>query len=367
MVWHPSDCRVAFSIDKSSEKAREMGDRFNPTMIAFCNELTATFPELGPAVAASADATATSFWAAWVGDVDILAGRDATLLQSRRAGNLFGSVVITPSLWAEVSDSTQKAIWRYLRTLLLESYMDLSLETDDATTRLVMRILLEERFEGKGAADASGGAGVFDNITETLKPLLDRLRGLLRSAAGTDASGGAAAAAGGAAGAGAGFPDIPMPEIPERLRKGRIARMAEEMAKQFNPADFGIDPALLQGSMEDVLKTLAEIYQRDPTILITGAKRVADKIKRQILGGSLNRDELIAEAREFVELFKEHPLFKEAIAKFQGMVGEGGLAEMFGAVAGGGSGAPSERLRAVRERLQKKQAEKEASKKQGPK
>jgi hypothetical protein len=240
--------------------------------------------------------------------------------------------------------------------------MDLSLETDDATTRLVMRILLEERFEGKGAMDASGGAGVFDNITETLKPLLDRLRGLLRSAAGTDASGAGAGAA-----AGAGFPDIPMPEIPERLRKGRIARMAEEMAKQFNPADFGIDPALLQGSMEDVLKTLAEIYQRDPTILITGAKRVADKIKRQILGGSLNRDELIAEAREFVELFKEHPLFKEAIAKFQGMVGEGGLAEMFGAVAGGGGGAPSERLRAVRERLQKKQAEKEASKKQGPK
>jgi len=359
MVWHSSDCRVAFSIDKSSEMAREMGDRFNPTMIAFCNELTATFPELGSAVAT---ASATSFWAAWVGDVDILVGRDAALLQSRRAGNLFGSVVITPSLWAEVSDSTQKAIWRYLRTLLLESYMDLSLETDDATTRLVMRILLEERFEGKGAMDASGGAGVFDNITETLKPLLDRLRGLLRSAAGTDASGAGAGAA-----AGAGFPDIPMPEIPERLRKGRIARMAEEMAKQFNPADFGIDPALLQGSMEDVLKTLAEIYQRDPTILITGAKRVADKIKRQILGGSLNRDELIAEAREFVELFKEHPLFKEAIAKFQGMVGEGGLAEMFGAVAGGGGGAPSERLRAVRERLQKKQAEKEASKKQGPK
>ena len=343
-----------------------MSDHFKPTMSAFCNELVATFPELVPAVAASADSTAATFWAAWVGDVDILAGRDAALLQSRRTGNLFGSVVITPSLWAEVSESTQKAIWRYLRTLLLESYMELSLETDDATTRLVMRILLEERFEGKGTVDASGGAGVFDNITETLKPLLDRLRGLLRSAgAGTDASGGAAGAG---AGAGAGFPDIPMPEIPERLRNGRIARMAEEMAKQFNPADFGIDPALLQGSMEDVLKTLAEIYQRDPTILITGAKRVADKIKRQILGGSLNRDELIAEAREFVELFKEHPLFKEAIAKFQGMVGEGGLAEMFGAVAGGGgAGAPSERVRIVRERLQKKQAEKEASKKQGPK
>jgi hypothetical protein len=339
--------------------AREMGDLFKPTLTAFCNELTATFPELASAAAASAEVTAASFWAAWVGDIDILVARDAALLQSRRAGNLFGSIVITPSLWAEVSATTHKAIWRYLRTLLLEAYMELALETDEPTTRLVMRILLEERFEGKGASvDASGGgAGVFDNMAETLKPLMDRLRSLLSG--------------GGAAGGGAGGPtdasgvDVPpMPEIPEHLRKGRIARMAEDMAKQFNPADFGIDPALLQGSMEDVLKALAELYQRDPTILITGAKRVAEKIKRQVLGGSLNRDELIAEAREFVELFKEHPLFKEAIAKFQGMVGEGGLAEMFGA---GGGGAPSDRLRTVQERLRKKLAEKEASKKQGPK
>jgi hypothetical protein len=158
-----------------------------------------------------------------------------------------------------------------------------------------------------------------------------------------------------------------LPEIPERLRKGRIAKLAEDMAKQFDPADFGIDPALLRGdNVEEVLRGLAEMYQRDPTKLIGGAKRVAEKIKKQIMGGSLDRDALIAEAKEFVEIFRNHPTFKEAIAKFEGLVGEGGLAEMFGAAGGGGDGgASSERLRAVQERLRKKLAAREAAKKSG--
>lgn len=155
-----------------------------------------------------------------------------------------------------------------------------------------------------------------------------------------------------------------MPEIPERLRKGRIARLAEELAKQIDPADFGIDPALLKGdNVEEVLKGLAEMYQRDPTKLVTGAKRVAEKIKKQIMGGSLDRDALIAEAKEFVEIFRNHPTFKEAIAKFEGLIGEGGLAEMFGAAGGGGGGASSDRLRAVQERLRKKLAARDAAKK----
>ncbi len=155
-----------------------------------------------------------------------------------------------------------------------------------------------------------------------------------------------------------------MPEIPERLRKGRIARLAEEMARQIDPADFGIDPSVLKSdNVEEVLRGLAEIYQRDPTKLIAGAKRVAEKIKKQVLGGSLDRDALIAEAKEFVAIFREHPMFKEAIAKFEGLVGEGGLAEMFGSGAGAGAGASSDRLRAVQERLRKKLAAKEAAKK----
>jgi len=131
------------------------------------------------------------------------------------------------------------------------------------------------------------------------------------------------------------------------------------MAKQFDPADFGIDPALFDGeNVEKILTGLAEMYQRDPSKLIAGAQRVAEKIKKQILGGSLNRDELIAEAQEFIKLFKDHPMFKEIVDKFSGFMGPGGLSEMFSSAAS----EPSERRRAVQERLRKKLDERNKAK-----
>jgi len=131
--------------------------------------------------------------------------------------------------------------------------------------------------------------------------------------------------------------------------------MAEEMAKQFDPSDFGIDPALLSGdNLEEIFKRLAEMYQRDPSSMMAGAKRMAERIKTQIMGGSLNRDELVAEAQEFIAIFKEHPMFKDIMEKVNGFMGPGGIAEMFASASN--AGAPSERHRVVQERLRKKMA-----------
>jgi hypothetical protein len=62
----------------------------------------------------------------------------------------------------------------------------------------------------------------------------------------------------------------------------------------------------------------------------------------------------VAEAQEFIEMFKEHPMFKEIMEKVNGFMGAGGIAEMFGSSAN--AGAPSERRRVVQERLRKKMA-----------
>jgi hypothetical protein len=257
-------------------------------------------------------------------------------------------VRLTPALWSELSDATRHAIWKYLRTLTLEAAMEVSLEAvPTETMQGLMAILTEERMEAGGAEAEAATAELMEETMAHLNPLMDKLKGFVGGF--MDLSG---------------MKDIPIPEIPEHLRRGRIARLAEEMAKQFNPAEFGIDPAMLSGDdVGEVLKRLAELYQRDPTMLIAGAKRVAERIKKQILGGSLDREELLAEAQEFVKLFKEHPLFKEAIAKFESMTGgAGGLADLLGG-GGGGAAAPSERRRAVQERLRKKLAARQAGKK----
>lgn len=322
-------------------------DAYSRTLATFCDELRATFPELGVYIDRAAILTAEQFWTLWSKHIDILASRDFEVLQSERRGLILGPVKLTPALWAEISEGTQKAIWRYLRTLLLEAAMTLRLEslTEEQTTTL-MGILTEERIEGGGAAAEEEIKEMEETATKHLSPLLERLEGLLKGF--VDASGGSAGAAGGA-----GAAEHSFPEIPERLRNGHIARLAEKMAKEFNPAELGIDPKMLEGdNVEDVLRSLMELYQSNPMLLVERAQKMAEKIKRQIMGGSLNRDQLIAEAQEYVALFKEHPLFKEAIEKLQSFTGEGGLSALFG--GGGGGSAPSERLRAVQERLRRK-------------
>jgi len=311
-------------------------DRFLVTRTAFCDELRLTFPELAAQITRAGTVTAEQFWSSWSTSLAILLHRDSAALFEKRRGLLLGPVQMTAALWAELSDKTKEAIWKYLRTMVLEVAMTMNLDSLDTTImQEVSAILTEERLATGGSEAAAETSDMFEH----LKPLMERLKGMLGGF--MDMSGG--------------LPDLSsLPEIPERLRKGRIAKLAEELAKQIDPAEFGLDPALLKGdNIEDVIKRLAELYQKDPTILMSGAKRVAERIKTKIMGGSLNREELLAEAQEFVALFKDHPLFKEAIAKFEGMMGAGGLAEMFGS---GSAGAPSARRSAVQERLRKKLA-----------
>jgi hypothetical protein len=311
---------------------------FAKTLASFCNEMRLTFPELTPQIDRAAAQTPEAFWRSWQSHIEILGARNFEALTADRRGLIIGPVCLTTALWGELSEATQGAIWRYLRTLALEAVLELGLDSiEPAKCQVLLAIMSEERLEEGGAAAEEEAAEMLESSMEHLRPLMERLKGMMGGA--VDLSG------------------VEMPEIPEHLRNGCIARLAQDMAKQFKPEEFGIDPALLAGdNVEEILQRLAELYQRDPTLLIGGAKRVAEKIKRQVLGGSLNRDQLITEAREYVELFKEHPLFKEAVGKIQGFMGEGGLGALFGGEGGASSGAPSERLRAVQERLRRKMA-----------
>ena len=316
------------------------GASFTNTLRAFCAEMRETFPELSAVIDRAAAITPDQFWRSWKTTLAILLERDAESLFSAKKGFLIGAVRLTPTMWSECSSATQIAIWRYLRTLALESALEVSLDGLDAETLGALNgILTAERIEKGGAEAESAASELFEEGFLHMKPLMEKLKGMLGGF--MDASG---------------LGDFKMPEIPEHLRNGRIARLAEDLAKQFKPEEFGIDPRLLEGdNVEEILKRLADLYQRDPTMLIAGAKRMADKIRRQVEGGSLDREALIAEAQEFVKLFREHPSFKEIISKVEGLAGGGGLAGLFGGGESSG-GEPSERLRAVRERLRKKMA-----------
>jgi hypothetical protein len=124
------------------------------------------------------------------------------------------------------------------------------------------------------------------------------------------------------------------------------------------------------------------LFKSNPDLLMNGAKRLTERIKAQILGGTLKRDEIISEAKEFYAIFKEHPSIKGILSKILGSGGSsggsaGGILElvkgMFGLSGdsddedetdkkGGGGPSESDRLRAVKERLRKKMSAKTAKK-----
>ena len=303
---------------------------FSSTLQAFCNELRGTFPELAGPIDRAVITTPALFWKSWSANLPILVERDAEALQKERRGFLLGAVRVPENLWKEISEPTQKAIWKYLRTLLLETSMELpQAEMTSEQAQNVLDILTQERLE---SGDHDDAREIMEESLKHMNPLLERLKGMLGGA--FDLSGG-----------------FTMPEIPERLRNGKIARLAEELSNQFNPADFGIDPTMLEGeNVEDVLQRLMGLYKSNPELLMSGAKRVADRIKKQVLSGTIKQEDLMAEAKEYIQLFKDHPQFKEAFEKFETLFGQDGVASMMNQ----NPGAPSERLRAAQERLRRK-------------
>ena len=315
-----------------------MTSRFQSTLQTFCTELSLTLPELAPVITRAATTTTpTQFWKGWVRNLEILLLRDSDRLFAECKGFIVGAVRITPALWGELSPGTQNVIWTYLRTLCLEAAKEVGLEAMDGDTlQALNNILLAERMESDPEATTSE---MFEESMRNLQPMMDRIKELL----GSDFSAGVDPA------------DLKLPELPPHLKAGCIARLAELLVKQLDPAEFGIDPELLKSDkVEEVLQRLMEMFQRDPAPMQAGLQRLAEKIRGQIVGGTLDQKALIAEAKEYMELFKEHPLFKKVMARFKGA---GPMMEMFNTMMSGGgpsSGEPSERLRITRERLRRK-------------
>ena len=298
---------------------------FAKGLAEFCEDLRLSFPEMAANIDRVSSMSPADFLKSWRPYLGLLKTKDVQQLFQKRGGSLLGGVSLSKKLWNELSETTHTAIWKHLRSLALEAVVETGLDKlkeEEMTT--LMEIMMEEKMP------TESGPGLFEH----LKPLLDRLKDFMPN---MDVSGATA-----------------FPEIPERLRNGKIAKLAEELTKQFDPTEFGIDASLLTGdNIEDIITKLSEIFQKDPTKLMAGAKKMAEKIKRKIMDGSIDRKQLVDEAQEFMKLFRENPMFKESLSKMETMMGPGGLASMFGS---GSEAAPSERRSTVQERLRKKLA-----------
>jgi len=306
-----------------------MAATFSSTYKQFLAELTLTFPEFGAPLLLAETATAAEFGALWKRHTAAIAARDAAVFTA--AGiPLVPGVTMTAALWSEVSAATQSAIWTYLSSLLLlytteekdeAGLWDLSGFHGDLEA---MRKTLKERTDLSGAS-TEGVASLFEKLVDMAK--------------------------GAAAGAPAAAPVPTAPfKLPERLFKGHIAKIAEELVREFKPEEFGIDAALLESKdPAHVFTYLQEVFTKRPEMMMNAAQKIGKRLQAKFAKGEIHRDELIREAEELMKEFSDNEAFSSLF---------GSLGEMFksGEKESGNEG--SARRREVQERLRKKAAAK---------
>jgi hypothetical protein len=185
-----------------------------------------------------------------------------------------------------------------------------------------------------GSLDLSGMMAQMKEMAESpmMKSMMEKLKEMLGGS--------------GVSGATPGF------KLPERLFKGQIAKMAEELAREFKPEDFGLSPELLESSdPTKIFAYLQEVFTKKPELLMAGAKRIAQKIQGKFERGELKREDLMREAEEMMKEFSDNPMFSELF---------GGLTEMLSGSDKETGNEGSARRRAVQERLRKKMEAKKA-------
>jgi hypothetical protein len=292
-----------------------LADLFNTKYEEFATKLNEIFPEFAPLINAALilppNLRKSQFKEL------ILPSCSPSRNTNKCPGGVLPGVVLTKKIWEELSDNSRKAIQEYLTvlsfTFLLENGTSGDLPSSGWTSEWAEKMMgdMKEKMEG---FDFAGISEKFADIFGT--------------------EGG-------------------FPKLPEKFLKGQIARLAEDIVKEFDMKDFGIDPAAMESAANDpskALKMITDVFMRNPAALQGIIKKLTAKIQKKIQSGALKPQELVAEAEELMKTFSENPQFVSLMESFR---------KSFGSVAEGKADHPndrnsSSRMDIVKERMRKK-------------
>jgi hypothetical protein len=201
-------------------------------------------------------------------------------------GPLLPGVVLTEEIWSSCGDGTKKAIYEYLSILDLCAIYE----------------------HGGGDEEGPGFSKEWvDRVMREWRSRLDRVDfdGLAKkfmSLFGTGQGDGA------------------LPPLPEKFLKGKLAKLAEDMVREFKPEDFGLRPEDLAAVERDPTRAFEILMQAsaaNPNMLQKAMGRVAKKLQEKVQRGELRPQELVAEAEELIKEFQSHPAFVEMMESFR--------------------------------------------------
>jgi len=293
----------------------------------FVTSLMEVFPELADVLNAAKALSKADRLVQYKAFVMPMAGsptRDPTTCP----GMVLPGVSITAALWDSATDGTKNAINQFLSLM---------------TFTFVMK-------EGPEGADFDFGGEAFkgwaDSFMDQWRSKLNRadFDSFAKRLADLFGSGGDR-----------------LPPFPEKFRKGKLVKLAEEIVRELKPEEFGLDPNVTKQCEEDPSKAfeiLMGSMMKNPEKLQGAMKRIIKRLQDKFQRGEFKPQELAAEAEEMMKEFSENPAFVEMM---EAMKKTFGFEDMDAARAAGQE--PTARMSIVRERLRRKLEAKNKAKK----
>lgn len=203
---------------------------------------------------------------------------------TKRPEYILPGVSMSEDIWQTLSDSSKNAIQEYLTLLSFCLMMNGNTNTEGWTSEWATKMMNEMKDKMKEVD--------FTSFTEKMSKMFGDGKGI--------------------------------PQIPEKFLKGQIARLAEEIVKEFRVEDFGIDPAALEAAGNDPTKALGmimDVFMKNPQAFQGTIMKITKKLQQKVQSGSLRPQELVAEAEELMKTFSENPQFVEMMESFRQMFG----------------------------------------------
>jgi hypothetical protein len=303
----------------------DIGKLFQDKYTEFCEKLQGALPELSSQISAAAAFSAEERSAKFA--TDVLPKCPPTRDSAKNPETVLPGVTISDQLWSTLGEGSQKAIQEYLSIMSMCCLYD----GNDAGIDL-SGVFTKEFTENifNGIKEKIGGL----NLEELTKKMTSLFGGL--------------------------GPDK-MPKLPERFLKGHLARLAEELVKEFKPEDFGLGTDELKACDTDPARAftlLTEIYTKKPEVLQKAIQRIASRLQEKIRRGEIRPEQIKVEAEELIKEFSGNGSFVELMESFRSTFGmeDPDLAREVGRDG-------DARRNLVKERLRKKMEAKKAGKK----
>ncbi len=287
----------------------------------FCNELVQTVPEITETVNAAKALSPEDRFSRFINDVlpHAAPNRDSRICPAF----ILPGVSITAELWDDLGEPIQNAIQEFI-------------------TILSICCLFETGKADKDSVFGEKGAEFMDDFLKNMRTKMNSddfssLAKKMASLFGVDGNN--------------------IPKLPEKFMKGHLARLAEEIMKDFKPEDLGLDEETIKKLEKDPMNAfdmMMKMYTNNPGFISGTVQKIARRLQAKIQSGAIRPSEIVAEAEELMKTFSENPAFVDLMESFRSMFGmeDPDLARS--------AGKPENARRAIiQERLRKKVAAKQ--------